>query len=69
MFETCWKIHTKGGHQGCKPMLEESKKFYANPVQSSSFNERMQIDLIDFRTMPDCEFNWILNCHDHFTKC
>ncbi|CAF1159497.1 unnamed protein product, partial [Brachionus calyciflorus] len=29
------------------------------------FNERMQIDLIDFRTLPDC---WILNCHDHFTK-
>jgi len=38
------------------------------PIRSTRFNERMQIDLIDFRTLPDGEFNWILNCQDHFTK-
>ncbi|CAF1038814.1 unnamed protein product [Brachionus calyciflorus] len=38
------------------------------PIKSSGFNERMQIDLIDFRTLPDGEYCWILNCHYHFTK-
>ncbi|CAF1114341.1 unnamed protein product [Brachionus calyciflorus] len=28
----------------------------------------MQIDLIDFRTLPDGEYCWLFNCHDHFTK-
>ena len=28
----------------------------------------MQIDLIDFRTLPDGEYKWILNAQDHFTK-
>ncbi|CAF1056525.1 unnamed protein product [Brachionus calyciflorus] len=38
------------------------------PIRSNSFNERMQIDLIDFRTMPDGEYCWILNAQDHFCK-
>ena len=38
------------------------------PIQSTQFNSRMQIDLIDFRTLPDGDFQWILNCQDHLTK-
>ena len=29
---------------------------------------RWQIDLMDFRTCPDGEYNWICNVQDHFTK-
>jgi zinc finger BED domain-containing protein 5/7/8/9 len=38
------------------------------PIRSSNFNSRMQIDLIDFRTLPDGEYKWILNAQDHCTK-
>ena len=29
---------------------------------------RWQVDLIDLRTHPDGNFNWIMNVQDHFTK-
>ena len=32
------------------------------------FNNRWQIDLIDFRTLPDGDYHWILTVQDHFTK-
>ena len=40
----------------------------AKPIKSTQFNQRWQIDLIDFRTCPDGEFNWIMTVKDHFTK-
>lgn len=40
----------------------------AKPIKSTQFNQRWQIDLIDFRTCPDGEFNWIMTVQDHFTK-
>ena len=42
--------------------------FVVKPIRSSDFNSRWQIDLIDFRTLPDGEFNWILTVQDHCTK-
>ncbi|CAF0788615.1 unnamed protein product [Brachionus calyciflorus] len=49
------------------------KKFRNNglivkPIRSNNFNERVQIDLIDFRTLPDGDYCWILNAQDHFLK-
>ena len=38
------------------------------PIRSSDFNSRWQIDLIDFRTLPDGDYNWILTVQDHCTK-
>jgi zinc finger BED domain-containing protein 5/7/8/9 len=38
------------------------------PIRSSNFNSRWQIDLIDFRTLPDGDYNWILTVQDHCTK-
>ncbi|CAF4085336.1 unnamed protein product [Rotaria sp. Silwood2] len=38
-------------------------------IISVGFLTRLQIDLIDFRTRPDKEFQWILHCRDHYSKC
>ncbi|XP_025192476.1 KRAB-A domain-containing protein 2-like [Melanaphis sacchari] len=32
------------------------------------FNERGQVDLVDFQSVPDGKFKWILNYQDHSTK-
>ncbi|CAF1150067.1 unnamed protein product [Didymodactylos carnosus] len=37
-------------------------------IISLGFMTRVQIDLIDLRTRPDKQFNWILHCRDHFSK-
>ncbi|CAF0867337.1 unnamed protein product [Brachionus calyciflorus] len=72
MFDVCWKIHADVGHQGRLPIVSVKRKrtqnhgLVVNTIKSSGFNERMQIDLIDFRSLPDGEYCWILNCHDHF---
>ena len=39
-----------------------------NPILSSTFGSRGQVDLIDMRTIPDDHYKWILNYQDHFTK-
>ena len=40
----------------------------AKPIRSSEFNSRWQVDLIDFRTLADGEYKWIMTVQDHFTK-
>ena len=47
---------------------KSQKSLVTNPILSSSFASRGQVDLIDMRTVPDGEFKWILNYQDHFTK-
>ncbi|CAF2245276.1 unnamed protein product [Rotaria magnacalcarata] len=37
-------------------------------IVSVDFLTCLQIDLIDFRTRPDKDFQWILRCHDHYSK-
>jgi hypothetical protein len=37
-------------------------------IVSVGFLTRLQIDLIDFRTRPDNDFQWILHCRDHYSK-
>ena len=38
------------------------------PIISENFNKRAQMDLIDFQTLPDGEYKWLLVYQDHFTK-
>ena len=38
------------------------------PIISSHYNSRMQIDLVDYQSLPDGEYKWILNAQDHMTK-
>ena len=38
------------------------------PIISDYFNSRGQIDLVDMHSLPDGEYNYILNYQDHLTK-
>ncbi|XP_029162592.1 KRAB-A domain-containing protein 2-like [Nylanderia fulva] len=38
------------------------------PILSDRFNVRGQVNLIDFQSCRDGEFNWLLNYQDHATK-
>ncbi|CAF3869188.1 unnamed protein product [Rotaria sp. Silwood1] len=49
------------------------RKSIKNPVVSTAiisigFMTRLQMDLIDLRTRPDKDFQWILHCRDHYSK-
>ncbi|XP_029348381.1 KRAB-A domain-containing protein 2-like, partial [Acyrthosiphon pisum] len=48
-----------------KPM---NRKLVIKPITTADFNERAQIDLVDFQSVPDGKFKWILNYQDHATK-
>ena len=57
----------------CKYCAEEKKRrmttgCVVKPILSSKFNERAQMDLIDFQSLPDGEFKWIMVYQDHLTK-
>lgn len=38
------------------------------PIISENFNRRAQMDLIDFQSLPDGEYKWLMVYQDHFTK-
>jgi hypothetical protein len=40
----------------------------ANPIRTSGFNERQQVDLIDLRSAADGPYNWLLVYQDHGLK-
>ena len=49
------------------------RKSFKKPVVSTAiisvgFLTRLQMDLIDLRTRPDKDFQWILHCRDHYSK-
>lgn len=44
------------------------KGIVTKPIISKDFNVRGQIDLIDFQSIPDKEYKWLLNYQDHATK-
>ena len=46
-------------------MKKSQKSLVTNPILSNEFGARGQVDLIDMRTNPDGEYNWILNYQDH----
>ncbi|CAF2130101.1 unnamed protein product [Rotaria magnacalcarata] len=51
-------------------IVRKSFKLPVTPsaIVSVGFLTRLQIDLIDFRTRPDKDSQWILHCRDHYSK-
>ena len=48
---------------------EKAKKApCGKPIISSRYLQRLQMDLIDFTSIPDGPMKWILHMRDHFTK-
>lgn len=50
----------------CKKSM--NRKLVIKPFTTADFNERAQIDLVDFQSVPDWKFKWILNYQDRGTK-
>jgi hypothetical protein len=50
-----------------KRKLQTSKPEGVKPIISGVVNERGQVDLIDFRSLPDGDFKWLLRYSDHFS--
>jgi hypothetical protein len=45
-----------------------NRKLVIKPITTTDFNERAQIDMVDFQSVPDGKFKYILNYQDHATK-
>ncbi|KAF0707049.1 KRAB-A domain-containing protein 2-like, partial [Aphis craccivora] len=41
-----------------------NRKLVIKPITTADFNKRAQIDLVDFQSVPDGKFKWILNYQD-----
>lgn len=54
----CQEKNTKSG----------SKKVVVKPIVSSGFMNRGQLDLMDFQSMPDGVYKWIMHYQDHHNK-
>lgn len=52
----------------CNYKKGTKRKLVVKPIISEDFNEKGQIDLIDFQSTPDGKFKWILIYQDHSTK-
>lgn len=57
----------------CERCAEKSKKKCTRgivvwPILSTSLNERGQVDLVDFQSLPDGDFKFILHYKEHLTK-
>lgn len=52
----------------CNCKKNMNRKLVIKPIISKDFNERGQVDLVDFQSFPDGKFKWILNYQDHSTK-
>lgn len=47
---------------------EVSSGVVVKPIISKNFNDRGQIDLVDFQTLPDDKFKYIFHYQDHLSK-
>lgn len=47
---------------------KETKGIVIKPITAKEFNDRAQIDLVDFQSLPDGEFKWVMHYQDHLTK-
>lgn len=54
--------------KSCNEKKQGKHKIVVRPIVSKDFNERGQVDLIDFQSLPDKQYKWILNYQDHATK-
>jgi hypothetical protein len=52
----------------CNFKKNANRKLVNKPIISKDFNKRGQVDLVDFQSVPDGKFKWILNYQDHSTK-
>lgn len=57
----------------CERCAEKSTKkstrgVVVRPILSSSLNERGQVDLVDFQSLPDEDYKFILHYKEHLTK-
>ncbi|CAC5414153.1 unnamed protein product [Mytilus coruscus] len=55
-------------HCSLKKKRSELSKLVIKPVRSSDFSSRGQVDLIDYQSVPDSGYKWVLHYQDHFTK-
>ena len=59
--------------ENCKLCLKKKKTepragLTFKPIISDCFNNRGQVDLMDFQSNPDGEYKWVLHYQDHLTK-
>lgn len=67
MCKTCLaKKNTPKKSPVTKPMLKSMNNLNISKKQTNSRSG--QIDLVDFQTLPDEEYKWLLQYQDHFTK-
>ena len=52
----------------CMQRGKAKKAPCGRPIISRRFLQRLQMDLIDFTSIPDGNSKWILHMRDHFTK-
>ena len=52
----------------CQLRKTVKKLVVSTAIISIGFMTRLQMDLIDRRTRPDKDFQWILHCRDHYSK-
>jgi len=56
---TNWNFLTVCETCNCKKTM--NRKIVIKPITATDFNERAQIDLMDFQSVPVWKFKWILN--------
>lgn len=60
--------------KNCERCSEKMKKkevcsgTVIKPILATYFNERGQVDLVDFQTLADGDYKWILHYQDHLSK-
>lgn len=58
----------------CERCIEKMRKkevsagVVVKPILSTTFNQRVQIDLIDFQSLPDDGYKFIFHYQDHLSK-
>ena len=45
-----------------------TKGIVVKPILATYFNERGQVDLVDFQTLADGEFKWVIHYRDNLCK-
>ncbi|KRY26610.1 Retrovirus-related Pol polyprotein from type-2 retrotransposable element R2DM, partial [Trichinella spiralis] len=69
MFDVINDAHQKIGHECHKKRARKlPKSLVVKPLVSTNLMSRAQVDLINFQTMPDGDFKYIMTYLNHFTK-
>ncbi|KRZ84986.1 KRAB-A domain-containing protein 2 [Trichinella sp. T8] len=69
VFHVINDAHQKIGHECHKKRARKlPKSLVVKPLVSTNLMSRAQVDLINFQTMPDGDFKYIMTYLNHFTK-